>query len=302
MKSDQAPSLHDPAGCGEDLSHNARRFSELAPRHCSGCADYHIRSAVHRCAGPPKSIFDRPQLIALIRKIVEDASLRSDRMIDIVIAGSADTAVLATCAHAAAMLGAPILDRCRFTVIDRCETPLLVCTEFAATHKLHFQARHRDLISASRPCAADMIVAHSLFRFIDRADQVLLLRRLGSWLAPQGRLVFSNRLLLDDDAAEARDEIRKRTAANRAAEDALARGLLQLAEPTEAIIGRLERAIADGAERPGEFRSRAEVEALIRQSGLAEISVESLAWEFAIAPGDLMRRKRVLAVLAPGNG
>jgi hypothetical protein len=302
MKPVQAPSLLDPASCGEDLPHNAARFSELAPRHCSGCADYHIRSAVHRCAGPPKSVFDRPELIRLLRKIIDDASLRSDRMIDIVIAGSADTAVLATCAHAAATLGATILDRCRFTVIDRCETPLLVCAEFAAAHKLHFQARPSDLRSASKPCAADLIVTHSLFRFIDRADQARLLKRLGSWLAPQGRLVFSNRLLLDDDAAEARDEIRKRTAANRAAEEALAKGLLQLAEPVEAILGRLERAITDGAGRPGEFRSLAEVEALIRQSGLAQISLDCLAWEFAITPDDLMRRRRVLAVLGRGHG
>jgi len=299
MNTVKAPSLLDPASCGEDLVHNAQRFSVLAPDHCVGCADYHIRSAVHRCAGPPKSIFDRPQLIQLVRKIIEEASLRSDRVIEIVIPGSADTAVLATCAHAAATLGDSILARCRFTVLDRCETPLLVCAEFAETHGLHFEARHCDLLSASNPCDADLIVTHSFFRFIDHADQVPLLKRLGSWLAPQGRLVFSNRLLLDDDAAEARDEIRKRTAANRAAEEALSMGLLQLAEPAEAVLGRLERSIADGAGRPGEFRTLAEVEALIRQSGLAEISLESLIWEFAIAPGDLMRRKRVLAVLAP---
>lgn len=299
MISLRAPSLLDPASCGEDLQHNARRFSVLAPQHCSGCADYHIRSAVHRCAGPPKSVFDRPELIQLMRKIIEDASRRSDRMIDIVIAGSADTAVLATSAHAAVTLGAPILARCRFTVIDSCETPLLVCAEFAEIHGLHFQARHGDLLSASKPCDADLIVTHSIFRFIDRADQAPLLKRLGSWLAPQGRLVFSNRILLDDEGAEARDEIRKRTAANKAAKEALATGVLQL---PKAILGRLDRSIADGAGRPGEFRSLAEVEALIRQSGLSEISVESLAWEFAIGPGDLMRRKRVLAMLGRGDG
>jgi hypothetical protein len=302
MTSLRAPSLLDPVSCGEDLAHNARRFSELAPDHCAGCVDYHIRSAVHRCAGPPKSVFDRPELIRLMRKIIDDASLRSDPMINIVIAGSADTAVLATCAHAALTLGASILARCRFTVIDRCETPLLICAEFAARHGLHFQARHRDLLSASKPCDADLIVTHSIFRFIERADQAPLLKRLGSWLVPQGRLVFSNRLLLDDDGAEARDEIRKRTAANKAAEDALAKGVLQLSESAKTTLGRLKRSIADAAGRPGEFRSLAEVRALVRQSGLAEISLDCLAWEFAIGPGDLMRRRRVLAVLGRGDG
>lgn len=302
MKTPPVGSLLDPASCGEDLSHNAQRFSVLAPDHCAGCADYHIRSAVHRCAGPPKSIFDRPQLIQLARKIIEEASLRSDRVIEIVIAGSADTAVLATCAHAAATLGDPILARCRFTVMDRCETPLLVCAEFAAAHGIHFAARRCDLLSALKPGDADLIVTHSIFRFIERADQARVLKRLGSWLAAQGRLVFSNRLRLDDEAAEARDESRKRRAANEAAEEALAKGLLHLAEPTEVVLGRLKRSSADGQGRPGEFRTLAEVEALIRQSGLAEISLESLTWEFAIAPGDLMARKRVLAVLARGDG
>lgn len=302
MTSLRAPSLLDPVSCGEELAQNARRFSELAPYHCAGCADYHIRSAVHRCAGPPKSVFDRPELIRLMRKTIDDTSLRLDRMIDIIIAGSADTAVLATCAHAAVTLGTSILARCRFTVIDRCATPLLICAEFAARHGLQFQARHSDLLSASKPCNADLIVTHSIFRFIERADQAPLLKRLGSWLALHGRLVFSNRLLLDDEGAEAKDEIRKRRAANKAVEEALAKGLLQLSEPAETILGRLERSIADSEGRPGEFRSPAEVEALVRQSGLALISLDCLAWEFAIGPGDLMRRRRVLAVLGRGDG
>src|SRR5688572_1748505 len=96
--------LLDPASCGEDLAHNAERFSALAPRFCSGCADYHIRSAFHRYAGPPK-LFDRPELIGLVGKIIADKAVRSRDMIEIAITGSADTAMLATGAHAAAMLG-----------------------------------------------------------------------------------------------------------------------------------------------------------------------------------------------------
>lgn len=299
----QFPSLLDPVSCGEDLPHNAARFSELAPQHCSGCADYHIRSAVHRCAGPPKSIvFDRPELVPLIGEIIEDASMRSGRTIEIVIAGSADTAVLATAAHAAAMLGVKVLNRCRFTVLDRCMTPLIVCEEFSARHGLRFRAQKSDLTSASQPCRADLILVHSIFRFIPHADQAALLRRLGSWLGQDGRLILSNRILLEDAAAEAEGEIRKRSAANQAAEDALAQGLLRLPESAEATLGRLKRAIADGAGRPGEFRSLAEVQVLIRQTGLVEISAQSLAWEFAIGPGDVMRRKRVIAVLSRDDG
>ena len=101
----QGPSLLDPVSCGEDLLHNASRVSELAPGHCAGCADYHIRSSAHRCAGIPKGIaFDRPQLTEMIRKIVAERVAATDTTIDIVIPGSADTGILATCAHAAATL------------------------------------------------------------------------------------------------------------------------------------------------------------------------------------------------------
>lgn len=303
MTGSGVPSLLDPQQCGEDLPGNAARFSALAPLHCPGCADYHIRSAVHRCAGPPKSItFDRLELIRLIRPIIETAAKSRAGTIEIVIPGSADTAVLATAAHAAATLGIPILERCRFTVLDRCPTPLMICAEFAARQGLSFRAEPGDLLAARQPVIADLIVVHSIFRFIAHEDQAALLARLGSWLGTQGRLILSNRILLEDAATEAKDEIRKRTAANRAVEDALAKGLLQLAEPATETLGRLRRAIADGAGRPGEFRSLDEVRALVRQSGLTELSVENLSWEFAIGPGDGMRRKRVICVLGRADG
>lgn len=297
MQSIQPPTLLDPRSCGEDLAYNAQRASALAPQFCSGCADYHIRTALHRYTGTRLTILDRPELIRLASETLADRATRTERTIEIVIAGSTDTAMLATAAHAAAALGAETLRRCRFTVLDRCMTPLLLCEDFAARHGLTFHGQQADLMSAAQPCAADMIVIHSLFRFIPHASQAALLGRIGSWLIPEGRLIFSNRVLFDDDGGEARGEIRKRTVANKAAEAAVADGRLHLAESAEATLLRLERAIADNEGLPGEFRSLDEVKTLIRQSGLAEISVESLVWEFAIAPGDLMRRRRVLAVL-----
>lgn len=292
------PSLLDPVHCGEDLAHNAARFSALAPLHCDGCADYHIRSALHRYAGPRK-FFDRPELIRLASRLIAEKAMQPDRMIEIVIAGAADTAMLATCAHAAATLGAGILGRCRFTVLDRCATPLLVCAEFAARHGLDFVAQAGDLLSAPPPCAADLILTHSVFRFIPHEAQASLLSRIGTWLAPGGRLVLSNRILLADEIAEAKVEIRKRRAANEAAKAALAEGKLRLPESADTTLGRLERAIGDSQGRPGEFRSLAEVRSLIGQSGLRQIMLEELVWDFTITPGDVRERRRVHAVLGP---
>jgi hypothetical protein len=290
------PSLLDPSYCGENLAHNAERVSELAPQLCAGCADYHIRKALHRYTGPPV-IFDRPELIRLTGGIIADKAARSGQAVEIVIAGSADTAIIATLAHAAAMLGGEILQQCRFTLVERCLTPLRVCEEFATRHGLDFRPCHADLMSVAAPCPADLIVAHSVFRYIPNADQSRLLARMGGWLADRGRLVLSNRILFDDGGTEAKGEIRKRTAANTAAAEALANSRLRLAESGAATLRRLERAIRDGEGRPGEVYSLDEVRALIRQSGLSEISVETLEWEFAIGPGDVMRRRRAHALL-----
>lgn len=301
MRPSVDPALLDPAQCGEDLLHNAARVIELASRYCDGCADYHVRSATHRYAGPPKGMLDRPQLISLISQIISDKVGGPDETIEIVIPGCADTAVLSTCAHAAAMLGGEVLDRCHFTVLDRCLTPLKVCDEFAMRYGLRALIQQADLGSAAKPCDADLIVTHSIFRFIPHANQPLLLKRLGSWLAPQGRLILSNRILRSDAEAEAKAELRKRQTANKVVGDALAKGLLYTAASSDETLARLERALGDAEGRPGEFHSLAEVRSLIRQSGLVELSLQSLDWEIAAAPGESMRRKRALGVLARGD-
>lgn len=290
-------SLLDPQSCGEDLKRNAARIFALAPEYCTDCADFHVRSAAHRCAVPPKIIIDRPELIQLLRHLIADAAARDGAAIDILIPGSADTAILATTAHAAATLGRGVLDRCRFIVLDRCRTPLVVCGEFATDHGLRFQPLRADLATASG-MDADLIVLHSTFRFIRHAEQAVMLDRLGSWLKPAGRLVFSNRILLADEAAEGAAEMRRREIKNRTVAEALAQGSLDASAAPQAIMGHLERAMTDWRGLPGEFRSLDEVRALFGRTGLRPLSVEELHWDLTIAPGDVILRRRVLAVLA----
>ena len=294
----QSPSLLDPVSCGEDLFHNATRVSELAPGHCAGCADYHIRSAAHRCAGILKGIaFDRPQLTEMIRKIIAERVAATDTTIEIVIPGSADTGILATCAHAAATLGVSSLDRCRFTVLDRCPTPLLLCQEYAAAHRLSIRTCQVDLRTTSQQFDADLIVAHSVFRFIERADQIAVLDKFGNWLRAGGRMIVSNRLK-PDEKAEAMAEFRKRTVANNAVKSVLESGVLRTREPAEKFLNRLKRSINDGEGRPGEFQSLADAQSLFAGSHLRVLSSQSLTWKIELAPDDLISRSRVLAVLS----
>lgn len=289
--------LLDPHDCGENLKRNAARIFALASEFCADCADFHVRSAAHRCAEPPRIIHDRPELIRLLRGLMSEAAARGDDPIDIFIPGSADTAILATAAHAAASLGEEVLGRCRFTVLDRCQTPLIVCGEFAAEHGLRFAARHEDL-AAAEGVSADIVVLHSTFRFIPHAEQAAMLDRLGGWLRPHGRLVFSNRILLADETAEGAAEIRRRTIKNRTVAKALAQGGLAAPVASQAIMGHLERAMTDWKGLPGEFRSLGEVRALFGRTQLTPLSVEELSWDLTIAADDVIQRKRVLAVLA----
>lgn len=290
-------SLLDPVSCGEDLIHNTVRVSELAPDHCVGCADYHIRTAVQRGFGVAKGIAqDRPHLIQLITKIIADRAAASDSSITIVIPGSADTGVLATCAHAAAKLGPSVFDRCRFTVLDRCPTPLLLCQEFAARHRVSLETFQIDLLATSRHFDADVIVVHSLFRFINRLNQIALLDRLGEWLIAGGRLVVSTSLRTGEPE-EKLTEHRKRRVANQKFSDILANGSLKMRESAEQVLARLERSMGDGEGRPGEIQSLAEARTLFARTQLREISAQCLSWNIEFAPGESFRRDRVLALL-----
>lgn len=290
------PMLVDPLTCGEDLLQNAARISELAPDHCIGCADYHIRSAAHRCAPIPKGIgFDRPELIELISGIIAEKAANAGS-IGIVIPGSADTGILATAAHAAAVLGQEVIGRCRFTVIDRCATPLILCREFGARHHLQVETLQTDLAANSLRFETDLIIVHSVFRFIAHAHQVSFLNRLGGWLNTSGHLVISNRLRLDE-AAEADSELRKRTAATAEFEGRLAAGTVVTREPRQIVLERMQRALHDGEGRPGEFQSLDDVGAMIAKSQLRTISLKQLSWNVEISPGNTFVRHRVHAVL-----
>jgi hypothetical protein len=289
------PSLLDPVNCGEDVLANAARISELAPDHCVDCADNHIRSAVHRCTPVPKGV-DRPEFINLIRGVLIEKAARPGH-IEIVIPGSADTNILATTAHAAAVLGREVLSRCRFTVIDRCATPLILCREFGARHQFNVETLQDDLTANSLHFAADIIVVHSVLRFIPRSDQLAFLNRLRSWINARGHVVISNRLRLDK-AAEIDSEFRKRSAANAAIGERLAEGTLMTREPPGIVLERLQRAIHDGDGLPGEFASLEDVRQLIARSQLREISLEYLSWTIDIGPGNTFDRHRVHAVLS----
>ncbi|RTL96996.1 MAG: class I SAM-dependent methyltransferase [Hyphomicrobiales bacterium] len=294
--------LSDPVTFGEDLASNLQRVLEIAPRHCRDCADYHIRCVAHRATGERFGIdSDRPELVALLKGLVGRRLAEQPGRLDIVIAGSADTGVLATVAHAVSLLGDEALARCRFTVLDLCPTPLLLCRHFAAEHGLDFASAAVDLTALGERFPADILVMHSVFRFIDSSLQPAVLKELGSWLKPGGAMVFSNRIKTRT-SQETRADIAKRGAANALFGAMAERGEIKVAVDPGAVMKRLERALHDDESRVGEFRTADELKGLLAGGPLPLTHFEEIVCEIGGGDRPRYRRKRVLAVLAaPGE-
>ena len=290
------PSLLDPATCGEDIARMASRMTEIAPALCSDCADYHIRFAVTRYVSPKKGIaMDRPYIIRHLQQILADRTRRSGDMIEIVIAGSSDTGLLATCAHAACVLGSDFQSRCRFIVLDRCKSPLALCTEFAKAHRLDVKVAQTDLLDSSVRFDADVIIVHSFLRFIDRDQQTGLLRRFETWLKPQGRLIISQALRSGDRNHLDWEESRSKNWLA-LAKAAVASGALTITDDAALLLEKMSDANKVYQEQPGEVASADELRDLLLSAGLREYSLEVMGQERPVGTGSAIQRVRALAV------
>ncbi len=186
--------LSDPECCGEDLARNLDVIAQVAPSLCADCNGHHIRYAASRLVLEKTPInIDRAEMVEYIRAHIAALADNGQDTIDIVVAGAADTGILATCAHAAAALG-PLAARVRYTVIDICETPLVLCEEFARWHGLRIVTRKMDLTSTDARFDADIIVLHSILRQIPPQLHRSMLMELTTWLKQNGIFLFSSRL------------------------------------------------------------------------------------------------------------
>jgi hypothetical protein len=171
------------------LEANLRLAETLAPTHCAGCNGYHLARVRRRLKSTPDAL-DRSEMVQLLRDRLASRRGSPAEPIDVLIAGSADTNLLATCADAA-----PDAERVRYTVLDRCRTPLALCEAFARRHRLEVQTRQYDMGAPDGAFAADVIVVHSLLRFLPSSAHLSTMAALRRSLKPGGAIVFSHRLM-----------------------------------------------------------------------------------------------------------
>lgn len=273
------------------------RMSELAPRFCVDCAEYHLRFALTRYVGPfDKSVaIDRALLIEHIQRIL---SVRSGSgPVTIFIAGAADTGVLATCAHAVATLGEPLISRCRFIVLDRCRSPLTLCAEFASRHGIHLRIVESDIETTIEDFPADIIVAHSFLRFMDRRRQINLLKRFDGWLKPQGRVLISQSIRPQDGSLLGKEvgRLGSNLARVKAAVDS---GAIKLASEAEPVFRRLFAADHDHLTRVGDVGTVSELRDLLCAAGLREHSVDIRTHQHEAGANRKLMRVRAVAVFS----
>lgn len=194
MREGSASTTRQPDRYEENVVDSVLMAASLAPRLCPGCAHYHMhylarRAARHTSGAGHGDALDRLEMMDFVAELLGDPARAEGSPIEIMLAGSADTGLLSTTANAAAWAGA--VERVRFSVLDRCPTPLVLCAAFGRRHGLNVAIQTIDLLGSDRPIAADIIVLHSVLRFVPRERQVEFLNKLTSWLKPRGKIVFS---------------------------------------------------------------------------------------------------------------
>jgi SAM-dependent methyltransferase len=237
----------------EDLRQLAADASTIAQRRCGACRNFHFLWPYLRLAKSSGGDVDE----VLFRAALEH--LLSGHGRTVLIAGAADTGVLAVVARAAGS-GPDII------VVDRCETPLELCRRFAERWSLPVETMHMDLMALDVTAAADIVVAHSLLQFIPADRRVDVLSRLCRALRPDGRLVivFRTSARIEGNLLREYRETYARTLIERL-EDLN----IPLPERHEDFRRRVEVYAEERRLREGAHQNRADVEQLIGDAGFA---------------------------------
>lgn len=222
-----------PTPTRENLPRLSRLAFDYGATHCRACRDYHLTWPYLRAmglngAGPESNL---PLHVELLGRAA--GSRKETRWL---LAGAADAGVLA--AVEAAIDALPRSSHA-ITVVDRCPTPLALCRDHAAATGLAIETIVADLLAFEPASPYDVILGHQVVLFFRDEDRPALYQRLGSYLAPGGRLC----LTVADTASDALDARAFHDALNRwrIAQIRAEAATIDLPEDVETFIGRFAR-------------------------------------------------------------
>jgi hypothetical protein len=292
-----AKNLRDPKTCGEDLLAIANRAADIAKTNCDGCTVSHWRVPAQRAVGLPESLAtDRCQIVDAVRTIWKRPA--PGRKFEIVIAGAADTGLLAAVAHAVAVSATDALGHTHFTVVDRCRTPLLLCAEFSSLHGIDCSTIASDLRTVTPDRQSDLVVMHSVLRFLPSEERILFLQRARGWLRLGGQLLVSNSFGPQTESQRAA-KIEKNEASSLRIKQAFASGLLRSPVTLDQLQQAQQIAAMSAVNRDRVFISVHDIERMAVAAGFGIAQLD-----FIHAPNlkpDVPGRSRVLAILSPAE-
>lgn len=161
----------------------AKKQEEFAKKYCKDdCYSYHLSWSYLRAANLVGGVeSDKEQILTLLKPL-----LLSDKKLNILIAGSADTGLYS-------LLLPFVNSNHTITLVDRCSTPLNSCKEITPSG-INFKVSHSDLLNYEPKKKFDIILCHSILVFFSDEDREKLLKNFSSWLSSDGSLIIASRL------------------------------------------------------------------------------------------------------------
>jgi SAM-dependent methyltransferase len=151
----------------------------LSGRLCKSCRNLHALWPYIRLSRSSTGLEQEgSNLERTVRTLIGDGLRR------ILVAGSADTGLLALVARAGADLGADV------TVLDICGTPLELCRHLAAQWSMPLKTIEQDLLDLEVRSEFDLVLVHGTLHFIAKGERRTALMRIQNALSVNGRLVL----------------------------------------------------------------------------------------------------------------
>jgi len=270
----------------ENLSVLAREAYQISDRLCGDCRNFHSLWPYLRLAKASGGDVSEPLIGSTLKQLL----LKGDRAI--LVAGCADTGLLAVVARSAA-------PGTKITLLDRCMTPLELCRRFAQHWSLSIETIHCDLMNFSARSCYDIAFAHALLQFIPSEFRMDVITRIRQSLRPNGRLLIAFRTSSHIEGAllhEYQDSYRKNII------EQLESRNVELPEPRKEFYRRLEEYSEERRKREGAHQSYEEVEELLKAAGFEIESINPIESE----QSDPFRRfaakiqkKRFVAIARP---
>ena len=180
---------------GENLALNFDYGRELVEQYCTNnCQGYHRKWLERRKSEGPLSapLITTPFLVSNILTAALLLRERNMRTIRVIIAGIADTKVLALVNAVFEDVGLYKNSSVEMVTIDACRTPLELCRRFSEGKKFHLVTVHGSMPDAIGTLCADLVVMSGVLQFMTRDAQRDTLSALTKAIGSDGMIAFGH--------------------------------------------------------------------------------------------------------------